>query len=81
MSEQSHSHHFVPRPAGNDAQQLVCEGCGKTERQVREEALIDKPMVCRVCGCTDDNACLPPGGPCHWVGNDLCSACSPEVTC
>lgn len=33
--------------------------------------------VCRVCGCTDDNAC--PGG-CCWVEDpeglgDLCSAC------
>lgn len=27
---------------------------------------------CRVCGCTDDRAC--PGG-CHWVEDDLCSAC------
>lgn len=28
--------------------------------------------VCRVCGCTEDNAC--PGG-CYWVEPDLCSAC------
>jgi len=27
---------------------------------------------CRVCGCTDANAC--PGG-CSWVAPDLCSAC------
>jgi hypothetical protein len=27
---------------------------------------------CRVCGCTDDNACDPPS---HWVSDDLCSAC------
>lgn len=26
---------------------------------------------CRVCGCTDDNAC--PGG-CYWVEDDLCSS-------
>lgn len=33
------------------------------------------PMVktCRVCGCTDDNAC--PGG-CYWVEDDLCSRCA-----
>jgi nucleoside 2-deoxyribosyltransferase len=27
---------------------------------------------CRVCGCTDDNACF---GGCYWVADDLCSAC------
>lgn len=36
-----------------------------------------KQPTCRVCGCTDDNACLDGGtGPaCHWVEEDLCSAC------
>lgn len=27
---------------------------------------------CRVCGCTDNNACE---GGCHWVEQDLCSNC------
>jgi hypothetical protein len=27
---------------------------------------------CRGCGCTDDFAC---DGGCHWVEDDLCSAC------
>ena len=31
----------------------------------------DEPR-CRVCGCTQNNAC--PGG-CYWVEEDLCSAC------
>lgn len=31
---------------------------------------------CRVCGCTDFNAC--PGG-CWWVEADLCSACADTV--
>lgn len=35
------------------------------------------PRTCRVCHCTDTNACLPPAGPCHWVEADLCSACKP----
>jgi hypothetical protein len=33
---------------------------------------------CRVCGCTDDDCqqCIEKTGkPCHWVENDLCSAC------
>lgn len=32
---------------------------------------------CRVCGCTDFNACIEPDGfPCCWVERDLCSACA-----
>lgn len=31
-----------------------------------------KPAKCRICGCTDMQAC--PGG-CSWVEPDLCSAC------
>ena len=30
--------------------------------------------VCRVCGCTENNACPPDG--CCWVEEDLCSACT-----
>ena len=35
---------------------------------------------CRVCGCTDSNCsgCIERTGiPCHWVEDDLCSACVP----
>lgn len=35
---------------------------------------------CRVCGCTDSDCsgCVArTGAPCHWVRNDLCSACVP----
>lgn len=42
--------------------------------------------ACRVCGCVDDDCrfCIERTGvPCHWVEQDLCSACStrpaPEV--
>jgi len=34
---------------------------------------------CRVCGCTDDDCrgCIEETGePCHWVEDDLCSACA-----
>lgn len=37
-----------------------------------------KAGTCRVCGCTDDNCrqCIEKtGSPCHWVEEDLCSAC------
>jgi ParB/RepB/Spo0J family partition protein len=36
---------------------------------------------CRVCGCTDDDCsqCVEKTGePCHWVEDDLCSACLEE---
>lgn len=31
---------------------------------------------CRVCGCTESNACE---GGCYWVEPDLCSRCLPRV--
>lgn len=31
--------------------------------------------ACRVCGCTEDNACE---GGCSWVEEDLCSACADD---
>lgn len=32
---------------------------------------------CRVCGCTDFNACIETDGfPCCWVEDDLCSSCA-----
>lgn len=42
---------------------------------------VDQPDLiefgkCRVCGCTDFNAC--PGG-CFWVAPDLCSVCYHEM--
>jgi hypothetical protein len=36
---------------------------------------------CRVCGCTDNDCsgCIArTGEPCHWVEQDLCSACESE---
>lgn len=32
---------------------------------------------CRICGCTDDRACVTNGTPCHWAQPGLCSACVP----
>lgn len=44
----------------------------KAEKAVRK---------CRVCGCTENNACIDPetGWPCHWIEEDLCSACEDKV--
>lgn len=30
---------------------------------------------CRICGCTDEEACWDTGSPCYWIEPDLCSAC------
>jgi hypothetical protein len=38
--------------------------------------------ACRVCGCTENDCrqCVrKTGGPCHWITDDLCSACSPDA--
>lgn len=37
-----------------------------------------KVRTCRACGCTDEDCrqCIEKTGvPCHWVADDLCSAC------
>lgn len=46
--------------------------------EVRIEAILETlPAACRVCGCTDEQACWPNG--CHWVEPDLCSSCAPDL--
>lgn len=35
--------------------------------------------VCKVCGCTEDNACMTDEGPCHWAMKNVCSACIIEL--
>lgn len=37
--------------------------------------IAENEKVCRVCGCTENNACLCG---CYWVEEDLCSACAKE---
>lgn len=32
--------------------------------------------VCRVCGCSEHDACFGPDGPCAWAEDDLCTACA-----
>lgn len=37
---------------------------------------VPKPGECRLCGCTESDACISRRGqPCHWVEENLCSAC------
>lgn len=39
----------------------------------------DGDRRCRECGCTQSRACIVDGVPCHWVAEDLCSACAPVI--
>jgi hypothetical protein len=37
----------------------------------------ETPRICRVCGCSEIDACVGPRGTgCHWVERDLCSSCA-----
>lgn len=45
-----------------------CDQCGQ---RIDNEPLFEE-QKCRVCGCTDSNACE---GGCYWVEPDLCSRC------
>lgn len=44
-------------------------------------AEIAPPRLCRICACSEADACASCDGACAWVEDDLCSACSfPENT-
>lgn len=47
----------------------------KAER-VREIDVSNGVAHCRNCGCTDNCCCYTNGKACHWVEDDLCSACA-----
>lgn len=39
--------------------------------------------VCRICGCSDQNACVTEAGPCWWLDElemNLCSACEHKLS-
>ena len=36
---------------------------------------VSEVRTCRVCGCTDDNACIGFVSACYWIEPDLCSNC------
>ena len=52
--------------AGLDLEALQARRAGEVAAPVR---------ACRVCGCTDDQACVGSGRPCSWAGPDLCTQC------
>ena len=42
-------------------------------------ASVTPGRVCRVCGCTDFEPCISPGGEtCRWIEDDLCDFCDIE---
>jgi hypothetical protein len=50
--------------------------CDRATGQVYTMLLADGP-ACRVCGCTEHNACA---GGCFWVSPDVCSGCFRAMT-
>lgn len=63
---------IMPKTAG---ERIVNEGV-----KVEPKSAVRRCRVCgcRVCGCTDDDCrqCIAKTGtPCHWIEEDLCSAC------
>jgi hypothetical protein len=50
-----------------------CEQCKNQSEAER------KTRRCRICGCTDDHACVTKEGSCYWVEQDLCSACASKT--
>ncbi len=50
------------------------DGWARWQEHIMER--VDGEQVCRVCGCTQDNACL---GGCCWVEDDLCSQCAAKM--
>ena len=73
------------RPLGQPASRATGEAGARDEPAVLSLSFnpasseSEKPGACRVCGCTEWNACIDPGGaPCRRVEDGLCSQCSPE---
>ena len=64
-----------------EAQTKADKKAKKATKKTKKKA---KPKVrtCRVCGCTDDNACVDneTGETCGWVGDeDLCTMCEAKM--
>lgn len=63
----------------------LCGWPSSTSRLYRADTTAARPS-CRICSCTDLDACVrEDGGTCWWVEDDLCSECykaarTPEAT-
>lgn len=67
--------------------EIVIAAPGDREAAARSRWRALRGGRCRVCGCTDDRACLVleysgAVGPCSWADAEgtLCSACVPEAS-
>lgn len=50
-------------------------------RQLCEEPADRHPRICTGCGCSANDACVRNlSANCHWIADDLCSACAESVT-
>lgn len=52
------------------------------QSSIKETVKNTSIRTCRTCGCTEDDCrqCIEKtGSPCHWIEQDLCSACLPET--
>ncbi|MCW5727230.1 GNAT family N-acetyltransferase [Parvibaculum sp.] len=67
----------------NRAMRELVESAARGITPAFVEYRIDLPAPeqrrCRVCGCTQLNACMTGAGPCGWVEADLCSGCAGEA--
>jgi len=67
-------------PVSEELARGVAEQCQPEPVHRWELPQLQRAQVrrCRVCGCSEDNACIDPdtGEPCYWVEPDLCSACA-----
>ncbi len=62
----------------NSKEAMEFAGIPLPEPILKKHAEAVEVRKCRVCGCTDDDCsqCIKKTGePCHWVEDDLCSAC------
>lgn len=60
-----------------EALRLCNQGAPATaDRDTLAAHLAEVFRFCRVCGCSEDDACETEAGPCWWSEADLCSACA-----
>ncbi len=55
----------------------TCKNCGQEvgeDFSTCPECFTERS--CKVCGCTDNNACE---GGCYWIAEDLCSQCEDKL--
>lgn len=44
--------------------------------QIAHGVPVDAPRLCRICACSERDACVVGGKGCSWADQDLCSACA-----